>query len=104
MILLMLKGVEDMESYNLTEAKAKLSAIISRVVFAHKKITIKKNGRNVAVVMPYEDYVQKWAKTGGSGGLLSAKGALADMEEIDQFVKDIYNAREKSMERIVTGV
>ena len=34
-----------MESYNLTEAKAKLSAIISRVVFARENITIRKMSR-----------------------------------------------------------
>ena len=33
-----------MESYNLTEAKAKLSAIISRVAFARENITIRKKG------------------------------------------------------------
>lgn len=93
-----------MKSYNLTEAKAKLSAIISRVAFARENITIRKKGKNVAVVVPYEDYIQKWSKGRGGGGLLSAKGALSDMDEIDQFIKDIYKAREKSTDRNVTGM
>jgi len=93
-----------MESYNLTEAKAKLSSIISRVVFAREKITIRKKGKNVAVVLPYEDYVEKWAETEDSKGLLLAKGALADLDDFDQFVEDIYRAREKSMDRTVTEI
>jgi prevent-host-death family protein len=93
-----------MESYNLTEAKAKLSSIISRVIFAREKITIRKKGKNVAVVLPYEDYVEKWTETEHSKGLLLAKGALAELEGFDQFVEDIYQAREKSMDRTVTEV
>jgi len=55
-------------------------------------------------VVPYEDYVQKWVRTGGRGGLLLAKGALADIEELDQIVKDIYKARENSIDRNIIGV
>jgi len=93
-----------MESYNLTEAKAKLSSIISRVIFAREKITIRKKGKNVAVVLPYEDYVQKWAETENSKGLLLAKGALAELEDFDQFVEGIYQARKKSIDRAVIEV
>jgi len=93
-----------MESYNLTEAKAKLSSIISRVIFAREKITIRKKGKNVAVVLPYEDYVQKWAETENSKGLLLAKGALAELEDFDQFVEGIYQARKKSIDRAIIEV
>jgi len=93
-----------MEIYNLSEAKAKLSSIISRVVFAREKVTIRKKGKNVAVVVPYEDYVRKWAKSEGKQGLLLAKGALADLEDFEQFVEDIYKARESSIDRKVAEV
>jgi prevent-host-death family protein len=96
--------VEDMEIYNLTEAKAKLSSIISRVVFAREKVTIRKKGKNVAVLVPYEDYLKKWAETGENEGLLLAKGALADLEDFEQFVEDIYKAREHSTDRNVAEV
>jgi prevent-host-death family protein len=49
-----IKGVEDMKTYNLTEAKAKLSSIISRVTFVGEKVMIRRKGKNVAVVVPYE--------------------------------------------------
>ncbi|MBN1850506.1 MAG: type II toxin-antitoxin system Phd/YefM family antitoxin [Deltaproteobacteria bacterium] len=90
-----------MQSYNLTEAKAKLSSIISRVIFAHERITIKRKGRNVAVVVPYEDYIQKWTESDKNEGLIAAKGALADMEELNNFIDDIYRARRESTERSV---
>jgi len=93
------EGVEEVESYNLTEAKAKLSSIINRVIFAREKITIRKKGKNVAVVLPYDDYLKKWAEDEGSRGLLSARGALADMDGFDQFLEDIYQARKNSTDR-----
>ena len=88
-----------MESYNLTEAKAKLSFIVNRIIFAQEKVTIRKKGKNVVVMMPYDDYLKKWAEGEGSRGLLLAKGALADMDGFDQFLEDIYKARENSTDR-----
>lgn len=88
-----------MESYNLTEAKAKLSSIINRVAFAGEKITIRKKGKNIAVVLPYEDYLKKWVEGEDSRGLLSARGALADMDGFEEFLEDIYQARNNSTDR-----
>ncbi len=96
-----IKGVEDMETYNLTEAKAKLSSIISRVTFAGETVMIRRKGKNVAVVVSYEDYLKKWAETGENEGLLLAKGALSDIEDFDQFIESIYEARESSTDRNV---
>jgi len=95
---------EEMETYNLTEAKAKLSSIISRVTFARERVTIRRKGKNVAVLLPYEDYLKQWTKSGGTDGLLLAKGALAGVEDFDQFVEGIYRARENSIDRNVKGV
>ena len=88
-----------MESYNLTEAKAKLSSIINRVVFAGEKITIRKKGKNVAVVLPYADYLKKWVESEDSKGLLSARGVLAEMDGFEKFLEDIYQARNNSTDR-----
>jgi len=90
-----------METYNLTEAKAKFSSIISRVTFAGEKVMIRRKGKNVAVVVPYKDYLKKWAETGENEGLLLAKGALSDIEDFDQFIRSIYEARESSKDRSV---
>lgn len=50
-------------------------------------------------MLPYDDYLKKWAEGEGSTGFLSAKGALADMDGFDQFLEDIYKARENSTDR-----
>ena len=50
-------------------------------------------------MMPYDDYLKKWAEGEDSRGLLSAKGALADMDGFDQFLEDIYKARKNSTDR-----
>ena len=96
-------GAETMETYTLTEAKAKLSFIISQVAFAGKRIVIKRKGKSVAAVVPYEEYARKWAEE-EHGGLLLAKGALAEMEDFDQFIDDIYRAREGAGDRNVKVV
>jgi prevent-host-death family protein len=93
-----------MDTYNLTEAKAKLSSIISRVTLTRERVTIRRRGKNVAVLVPYEDYLKQWTKSSGPDGLLLAKGALADVEDFDQFVEDIYEAREKSIDRVVKEI
>jgi len=93
-----------METYNLTEAKAKLSSIISRVTFARERVTIRRKGKNVAVLLPYEDYLKQWAETGENEGLLLSKGALSDIEDFDQFIGDIYEARKKSIDRVVKEI
>ncbi len=90
-----------MKTYNLTEAKAKLSSIISRVTFLGETVMIRRKGKNVAVVVSYEDYLKKWAETGENEGLLLAKGALCDIEDFDQFIESIYEARESSTDRNV---
>jgi len=88
-----------METCNLTEAKAKLSSIISRVTFAGETVMIKRKGKNVAVVVPYEDYLRNWADPRESKGLLLAKGALSDVEDFDQFIEGIYESRRMSIDR-----
>jgi len=58
---------------------------------------VTKKGKKVAVVIPVEDY-----KPEGSAGLISAKGALAGIDDsIDDMVAQIYSARETETDRKV---
>lgn len=90
-----------MEIVTLTEAKARLSSIISRLVFRGQAVAIRRRGKNVAVLMPYEEYVGKCAERELGGGLLKAKGALGDMDDFENFLEDIRAAREKAVDRAV---
>jgi prevent-host-death family protein len=84
----------------LTEAKAKLSELISRVVVRKEKIAITRKGKPAAIILPIEEY--KSLGTQYKGGLFHAKGSLAGLdEELDQMTELIYENREKEISRKV---
>lgn len=86
------------QTYTLTEAKAKLSELISRVHFGKEKFTITRKGKAVALVLPISETVDD----GAAEGLIQAKGALPQLDdEIDELVKTIYNNRENATDRKV---
>jgi prevent-host-death family protein len=85
--------------FTLTEAKARLSELISRLIFYKEKIVLTKKGKEVAVIMPFEEY-QELDKRGG--GLIKASGILAGLDkEIDEMNEAIYEDREKEKTREV---
>lgn len=77
------------EVFTLTEAKAKFSEIINRIIYKRERIIVTKKGRQVAVIQPPEEL-----HTLEPEGLIKAMGALPDMdEEIDDMVESIYKSR-----------
>ena len=87
-----------MKTYTLTQAKAKLSELISRVHFGNEKFTITRKGKAVAVVYP----ANGTDKPDKEDGLIRAKGAMTQHEDaIDELVEAIYANREKSVDREV---
>lgn len=81
----------------LTEAKAKFSELINRIIFKKETFVVTKKGRKVAVVIPVEKY-----RPEGSDGLIDARGALAELDEsIDDMVGQIYVARGTERDRKV---
>lgn len=86
------------QTYTLTEAKAKLSELISRVHFGNEKITITRKGKAVAVVFPVNEIVND----GKEEGLIRAKGAMPLSDDVvDELVETIYRNREASADRKV---
>jgi len=85
--------------FTITEAKARLSELISRLIYRKEKIVLTKKGKEVAVIMPFEEY-QELDKKGG--GLIKARGVLAGLDrEIDEMSEAIYEEREKEKSREV---
>jgi len=81
----------------LTEAKAKFSELINRVIYNKEKIYISKKGKNVAALSPLDEIEDHKEE-----GLILARQGLADLgEEIDMMEKYIYDAREKDVSREV---
>lgn len=86
------------QTYTLTEAKAKLSELISRVHFGNEKFTITRKGKAVAVVFPVTETVGD----GEEEGLIRAKGALPQLDDVmDELVTTIYRNRESAADRKV---
>jgi prevent-host-death family protein len=85
--------------FTITEAKARLSELISRLIYRKEKFVLTKKGKEVAIIMPFEEY-QELDKKGG--GLIKARGALAGLDrEIDEMSEAIYEEREKEKSREV---
>lgn len=88
------------ESLTVTTAKARLSELVNRLILRGDTIFITRKGKSVAVLLPaaaYRDLTNK-----EKPGLLSAKGALADLDdEIGALCELIYEARDKASDREV---
>ena len=81
----------------LSEAKAKFSELINKIIFKKETFIVTKKGRKVAVVIPVEKY-----RPEDSDGLIDAKGALGELDEsIDEMVGQIYAARAVERDRKV---
>ena len=87
------------QTYTLTEAKAKLSEIISRVHFSKETFTITRKGKPVAVVQP----IVPAGNSEKEEGLICAKGVLKSHDnDIDELVEAVYRNREEALDRKVT--
>ena len=87
-----------MISIPLTEAKARISALVESLINLKEHIVITKHGKPVAALVPYE----AWEKIEASkaGGLTSVPPPYADHDaEIDAMVEEIYEARTKARAR-----
>jgi len=88
------------ENFTLTEAKARLSEIINRLIYHKNNIMITKKGKRVAVIMPFETYQN--LEKGQSKGLILAYKALEDIDkEVDEMCNLIYSEREREKSRKV---
>lgn len=78
------------ETYTITEAKAKLSELISRAHFGRQKFMITRKGKAVAVVLPVtEDSGDREQE-----GLIRAKAALSDVDAaLDGLTETVYKSR-----------
>jgi prevent-host-death family protein len=88
------------EVVTITEAKAKLSEIINRVIIRKDTISITRKGKPAAILLAIEEYESLHNKK--KSGLIMAKGVLTGLdEEIDRMTESIYESREKETSRPV---
>jgi prevent-host-death family protein len=87
-----------MKSIPLTEAKARFSELVERLILKKEHIVVTRHGKPVAALVPYEEWERQQA--GAAGGLAAAKGPGKDLdEEIDRMVEEIFESRAKSKAR-----
>ena len=86
------------ETYTLTQAKAKLSEIINRIIYQKGTIVITKKGQRVAAIVSIDKL-----DSGLEKGLIAARSVLADIdEEIATMVDTIYKTRDDELSREVS--
>jgi prevent-host-death family protein len=81
------------------EAKRRFSELIDRVGEGERFIVARHGKPAVALVAPSEQAMRAAAEK--PVGLAAVAGALADWEDIDEVVHDIYAARRRSRDRSV---
>jgi len=87
-----------MISIPLTEAKARISALVERLINLKEPIMITRHGKPVAALIPYEDWEKMSAS--GSEGLAAVPPPADDRDAaIDSMVDEIYEARTRARTR-----
>ncbi len=88
-------------SMNVADAKKHLSELMSRVAYNHERFLILRHGKPMAALVSIEDLARLENETAGPRGLLAAVGALADFDELDEMIEEIYLQREQAKDRAV---
>jgi antitoxin (DNA-binding transcriptional repressor) of toxin-antitoxin stability system len=92
------RAYQETEMISVAEAKRRFSELIDRVGRGETILVSKRGKPALALVRP--DRVSE-SSPGRPLGLLSGLGALADWEDIDEFVKEIYASRRRARDREV---
>jgi prevent-host-death family protein len=79
------------------EAKRRFSELIERVGRG-ERVVVARRGRPVLAMIPPEE---RWIGRDEPAGLAAVAGALADWEDLDAVVDEIYRSREQARDRDV---
>ncbi|MFC1848760.1 type II toxin-antitoxin system Phd/YefM family antitoxin [candidate division CSSED10-310 bacterium] len=86
------------ETYTLTQAKAKLSELINKIIYQKDTIVITRKGRPVAAIVSIDKL-----DSGPEKGLFAARNVLSEIdEEIDAMVDTINETRDNEVSRKVS--
>ena len=86
---------------SLTDAKAKLSAMIGEIIYKHDRFLIKRRGKTVAALIPIDDYQRFEKSEVVGGGLAALAGICAEIESFGNLMDEIVADRQKSKDRQV---
>ena len=86
---------------SVADAKKHLSELMGRVAYNQERFLILRRGKPMAALVSIEDLARLEKDPAAPRGLLAAVGALADFDELDEMIKDIYLQREQAKDRAV---
>ena len=86
------------ENLGTAEAKRRFSELVDRVG-AGERFLVSRRGRPAVALVPPTPEVVEQVSGRPPSGLAAVAGALADWDEIDQVVADVYAARRSSKDR-----
>ena len=89
-----------MEIVPITQAKARFSEIIARLIHRKEAVLITRKRTPVAAIVPYAEWAER--ETSKQEGLAAAAGVLAGFDaDIDIMIEAVYDARMKAADREV---
>ncbi len=83
------------ESFDIAQAKSRLSELMNRVAYGKERFLICKRGRPVAAIVSTEDLAQLECAPQIRRGLLGAVGALSDIDDWDELIDDVVRSRSR---------
>jgi len=69
-----------MTRHSFTEARSRLSELMTRVMTAHERIVIERHGRDRVAIVPYED-LELLERLEDEADIAAAEAALAESDE-----------------------
>lgn len=86
---------------SVADAKRDFSELMSRVALQGERFIIERKGKAMAALVNVEELekIETLPERNGKKGLLAAVGAWEDYPRLNQFVANLYSAREKSKDR-----
>jgi len=90
-------AADDIEPLSVAEAKARFSELADRVARGERFVVTRRGVPALGLVPPNEVGATPSEKV----GLAALAGALADWDEIDEVVAEIYRARDRAVDRPV---
>ncbi len=93
------------DSLNVAELKRRFSEILSRVELRGERITVRRRGRAVAILVPATDVDEAASgATTARRGLAAAAGAWEEHPDIEHFIAEIRAARDAAIDRTVEAM
>ncbi|MBI5026641.1 MAG: type II toxin-antitoxin system Phd/YefM family antitoxin [Nitrospirae bacterium] len=87
---------------SVAEAKKRFSELMGQVLYQKERFIIERKGKPTVALVSIEDLKRLKIKEGKKKGLLAAVGAWGEFEGIDDFIKELYEARKKAYDRKVS--